>query len=121
MPPIRITPCGHNFCEKCLIEISRGKEQWSCAECRKIHNCQIDTLVRAYLIEKCVEKLKKKQVEQSILMPRNEFGTCEKHNRAIEISKLSGPISEKFIDKYKIPNVFVYLKCSHVRMSGACK
>ena len=86
-PPIRSTLCGHNFCEQCLIEITRDKDRWSCPECRQIHNSQIDTLARAYFVEKCVEKFKKKQIKQPVSKSKNEFGTCKIHNRAIEISK----------------------------------
>ena len=81
--PIRSTRCGHNFCERCLIDVTNGQESWPCPECRQNHDCPIEDLARGYLIEKCVEKLKKKQEEQ----PKNIFGTCTKHNRAFEVSK----------------------------------
>ena len=57
--PIRVTQCGHVFCEKCLLGISNGEQGWHCPECRNFHNCAINTLARNYHLEKLVEKFKK--------------------------------------------------------------
>ena len=76
--PIRTTLCGHNFCEKCLLFVSKGEEEWSCPECRRVHNCSVDHIARGYLIEKYVEKFKNNQFEVEY---------CEKHNSVTQISK----------------------------------
>ena len=83
-PPIRTTLCGHNFCERCLMNIKSDREEWRCPECQHAYSCSIETIPRAYLLEKMVEKFKAKQQEQL----SNFFGNCRKHNRAIEVSKL---------------------------------
>ena len=57
--PIRVTQCGHVLCEKCLLGISNGEQRWYCPECRKLHNCAVNTLARNYHLEKLVEKFKK--------------------------------------------------------------
>ena len=85
MSPIRTTQCGHNFCEKCLIDISNNDQNWACPECRREHHCPIKSLPRNFLIEKMVDKFKQQQEKTS--KPRSEFGSCQKHSRAIEIRK----------------------------------
>ena len=100
--PIRTTDCGHSFCEKCLIDLRRDREEWDCPECRHVHSCSIGTLSRAYLLEKLVEKFKTKQQEQPVTQ-HNLPGNCRKHNRAFEISELS---SVKIKPVYVRKNVF---------------
>ena len=85
--PIRTTLCGHNFCERCLINIKKDWREWSCPECQQVYSCSIETLPRAYLLEKLVEKIKAKQKEEPVPKQRNLFGNCGKHNRALEVSK----------------------------------
>ena len=82
--PIRITHCGHVYCEKCLNDILKGDQRWNCPACRTLHNCTINSLPRNYHLEKLVEKFKK---DQSTPKPRNIFGVCKKHDRAIEYRK----------------------------------
>ena len=79
--PIRTTQCGHLFCERCLFKVTKGEQRWLCPECRTPHQCAVNTLIRNYRIEKVAEKIK---MEKAILRPRNLFGTCLKHDRAIE-------------------------------------
>ena len=69
--PIRITQCGHVYCEECLLDGSNGEQRWPCPECRKLHQCTVKSLTRNYHLEKLVEKFKKEK-------------RCAKHNRAIE-------------------------------------
>ena len=83
-PPIRTTLCGHNFCERCLLDVKRDREEWSCPECQQMYSSSIETLPGAYLLERFVEKLKAKAVQS----PRNLAGNCGKHNRTFEISEL---------------------------------
>ena len=94
--PIKSTKCGHNFCEKCLVNVKAERRRWSCPECRQDHVCSIDTLPRAYFVEKFVEKFKK-QAEQPMTEPKNLFGICEKHNRALEVSKFMSDRLKTFI------------------------
>ena len=78
-----MTPCGHVYCEKCLLNISKGEERWHCPDCRTQHNCAVNSLPRNYHFEKLVEKFKEKPKSK----PRNVFGICKKHDRAIEYRK----------------------------------
>ena len=68
------------------MTVRNVRKRWSCPECRQIHTCSIDTLSRAYFVEKIVEKFKK-QAEQPKHGPKSQFGTCEKHNRDLEVRK----------------------------------
>ena len=79
-----MTHCGHAYCEKCLLDISKGEQRWHCPECRELHNCTVDSLTRNYPFEKLVEKFKKDLPKPT---PQSPFGTCEKHDRAIEYRK----------------------------------
>ena len=81
--PIKSTKCGHDFCEKCLMDVKGNENQWSCPQCRKIHRCSISILSRNFSVERFVEKFKKQAMTKS----NNLFGTCERHNRAVEASK----------------------------------
>ena len=83
-----MTHCGHVYCEKCLLNISNGEQTWHCPDCRTMQNCAVNSLPRAYHLEKLVEKFKKDQPEtQPKPKPRNVYGTCTKHDRAIEYRK----------------------------------
>ena len=80
-----MTHCGHNYCQKCLLDFSKGEQQWNCPVCCEQHNCAVNSLPRNYHLEKLVEKFKENQPgPKPILKPRNVFGTCKKHDRAIE-------------------------------------
>ena len=81
--PIRITHCGHNYCEKCLIDSSKGEQRWHCPVCQTEHIAAVNSLTRNYLLEKLVEKFKKEQPKPKP-KPRSLFGICKVHDRAIE-------------------------------------
>ena len=108
--PIRITGCGHNFCHKCLVDVSKkkfrkvkgkneGKEGWLCPDCRKFHDSQINSLPRNYQLENLAEKFQKKAKLPDIDSP---FGTCEIHKREIEFRKL---------EKYYLNDLNQTLEC----------
>ena len=85
--PIRITRCGHVYCQTCLLDASNGARRWHCPDCRKPHNCAVKSLTRNYRLEKLVEKFKKEKPTPKPPKPENLFGTCIKHDRAIEYSE----------------------------------
>ena len=52
--PVRMTNCGHNFCQQCLIGMV--ELPWMCPECRKEQHQQPEQLARNFYLEKIVEK-----------------------------------------------------------------
>ena len=86
-PPIRITQCGHVFCESCLLNMTRGVQRWHCPNCRAQHNCVVNSLTRNYHLEKLVKKFNERQQSESKPKTRNSFGTCQRHDREIEYRK----------------------------------
>ena len=68
--PIRMTACGHVYCEKCLLDVSKGKMIWHCPDCRKQQIEYVNSLPRNYHLEKLVEKFKK---DQSKTEPKPEL------------------------------------------------
>lgn len=82
--PVRITQCGHNFCDSCLNDIRQRAlpRAWFCPECRQEHRYTVESLPRNFFIEKMVEKFRSKQ-KTAIF----EFGSCSDHNRTIEVRK----------------------------------
>ena len=55
-PPVRITRCGHNFCDECLTMMTT--ETWPCPECRAEQNQMARELTRNFFLERTVEKFK---------------------------------------------------------------
>ena len=53
--PVRITNCGHNFCQQCLIGMT--ETPWMCPECRTEQQQRPEQLARNFFLEKTVEKL----------------------------------------------------------------
>ena len=57
--PVRITRCGHNFCQGCLTKmVTAGNTTWACPECRKEQNQAPDELAQNFFLERTVEKVK---------------------------------------------------------------
>ena len=52
--PVRMTNCGHNFCQQCLIGMA--ETPWMCPECRTEQHQQPEQLARNFYLEKMVEK-----------------------------------------------------------------
>ena len=62
---VRITKCGHNYCEKCLtamISANEGtwdyEDTWSCPECRTEQTEAPAELTRNYALERSVVNYK---------------------------------------------------------------
>ena len=56
VPPIRITRCGHSFCDGCLTGMTALT--WPCMECRTDQNQRPIELTRNFGLERTVEKFK---------------------------------------------------------------
>ena len=79
--------------------MSDNDQRWACPECRKEHNCFVNSLPRNFLIEKMVEKFKKQQETST---QKFEFGSCQMHSRAIEIRKIALKISYLHLKFYEV-------------------
>ena len=57
--PVRLTDqCGHNFCQKCLVQVCEGRHEWKCPECRTSQNKRPGRLARNRFVEKAVQAFK---------------------------------------------------------------
>ena len=99
--PIRITECGHNFCQLCLLQIRgphtlavrqrkirlNGRKQatrpsYNCPECRKPQFREVENLTRNYFAEKALANY------TSIKNHENNKDKCKPHNRPVTLCKL---------------------------------
>ena len=56
---VRITKCGHNYCEGCLTGmVSADETTWPCPECRTSQTEHPADLTRNYIVERSVVKQK---------------------------------------------------------------
>ena len=90
-PPIRITDCGHNYCEDCLVKHADGQKTWICPLSRKEHHRSVNSLPRNYLIEQLVEAMTTPP-RQPASNPANhsqapKVESCTIHNRPNELCK----------------------------------
>ena len=51
--PVRITNCGHNYCQECLTGM--GETPWLCPECRTEQQQRPEQLARNFFLERTVE------------------------------------------------------------------
>ena len=56
-----MTQCGHNYCERCLLQVSGGRRNWECPQSRVAHNIAVKSLPRNLLIERMIEKIKNQE------------------------------------------------------------
>ena len=100
--PVRITSCGHNYCEKCLCSVSKDQEEWLCPKSRNIQTVHPTMLTRNYFLEKSIIAFKEsqQQITSTFQDSTSEFGECLRHKRA-SISKLTLTYSELKIWRYK--------------------
>lgn len=93
-PPIKITNCGHNYCEDCLIKHVDGRKTWICPLSRKEHDRSVSSLPRNYLIEQLVESMTTpppqpaSNPESRPQVPKLE--SCSTHDRPNELRKNRG-------------------------------
>ena len=57
-----MTNCGHNYCERCLVQVSEGRRFWKCPQSREPHNIAVKFLPRNFLIERMVEKFQNQEI-----------------------------------------------------------
>ena len=89
-PPIRITDCGHDFCENCLVAVRKNQPEWQCPQTRKSHTKAITELTRNYRLERFVDAYRKQQADSFDRKEKADSfddGLCEVHQRPIELCK----------------------------------
>ena len=82
--PIKMSQCGHSYCEKCLIACTRGETRWECPECRQINNCSAKDLPRNFALEHMLESIKNIEDRSSQNTGR---GFCNRHKMAFKLRK----------------------------------
>ena len=100
-PPVRITDCGHSYCEACLLQY-RGPhslavrqrrlafngldfgtpQSYSCPECRKPQFKEVEELTRNFFAERAVENFNNIKNEK----PKNNE-MCEIHSMPLILCK----------------------------------
>ena len=50
--PVRITSCGHNYCQECLTGMTAPP--WLCPECRTEQRQRPEQLTRSFILERIV-------------------------------------------------------------------
>ena len=61
--PIKVTNCGHSFCEECILVACPEASGWRCPICNQIHNHPARDLTRNFLVEQIMSS---SQVQQSL-------------------------------------------------------
>ena len=82
--PIKISQCGHSFCNGCLSAFTRGANSWECPKCRRMNNCKVESLARNYDLEQVVESLANMAVQPN---PNAELGFCDRHQMPAKLRK----------------------------------
>ena len=89
---VRITKCGHNYCEDCLTEMLLADEDnrdyedtWLCPECRTEQTQEPEELTRNYALERSVVNYK-----------NSKENICDSHDLKKKLCK--------FINHFKNPS-----------------
>ena len=110
-PPVRITECGHSYCEACLLQI-RGphtlavrqqrlafhgqnftaSQSYSCPECRKPQFKEVEDLTRNYFAERAVENFTSTKIKE----PKDDE-MCKLHNMPLILSEFRWSLDVKTI------------------------
>ena len=121
-PPVRITECGHSYCEACLLQI-RGPhtlavrqqrlafhgqnfiapQSYSCPECRKPQFKEVEDLTRNYFAERAVENFTSTKIKE----PKDDE-MCKLHNMPLILSEFRWSLDVKTIP-YRLVGILWYI------------
>ena len=82
--PIKITHCGHSYCDGCLNAYTRGADSWACPKCRRINNFKVEDLARNFDLEQLVDSLANIEIQPN---QNAELGLCDHHQMPMELRK----------------------------------
>ena len=86
-PPIRITACGHSFCEQCILAARPEPRDWACPICNHIHDHPVSALARNYFAEQIVQSVRDQTPRAK---PRQKNGDlCNIHQQQITLCEFS--------------------------------
>ena len=83
-PPIRVTNCGHSFCERCIVP-RYTEPGWLCPLCKHMQNNAAEGLARNFSLEPIAASFR----AQPPPKPVGEFGRCNQqlHQQDITLCK----------------------------------
>ena len=77
MPPIRLTKCGHKYCQVCLEKFV-NHDEWNCPTCRSLQREKPEDLTRDFISEKLVKKLQATKTSNKCKAhPNQELTLCK--------------------------------------------
>ena len=85
-PPIKMTSCGHSFCERCILAACPEPSDWQCPMCNQVHDHPASTLPRNFLAEQIIESAQAQPPPKPVRL-RGVFGRCNVHRHAITLCK----------------------------------
>ena len=83
-PPIRMTGCGHSFCEQFILAACPEPSGWLCPVCNHVHDHPATALARNFFAQQIVESFQA-QPSPAATRPICEFGICTLHKQEITL------------------------------------
>ena len=80
-PPIRVTNCGHSFCERCIVP-RYTEPGWLCPICKHLQNNSAGALARNFSLEPIAASFR----SQPPPKPIGEFGRCNQQSHQQDIT-----------------------------------
>ena len=82
-PPIRVTNCGHSFCERCIVP-RYTEPGWLCPLCKHLQINSAAALVRNFSLEPIAVSFQRQPPRRR--KPIGEFGRCKQQSHQQDIT-----------------------------------